>query len=1229
VERRLRASLDLPVRGMTVLAHADTRAPGRGHAFTDEQLAAIERRDGPLLLSASAGSGKTSVLVERFVRSVVEDGLRPAEVLAITFTDKAAGELRSRVRARLLEAGEREAARDAEAAWIMTFHGFCARVLRAHAVAAGLDPAFAVLEEPGARALRREAFDAALATFLADRPDGGARTDALDVAAAYTPDRLADMVWDAHDHLRSRGQTRPRLPAAGSVDLAAARAALDAAAAGAASALAGARSLVTIDRARAAVASCREMLAALPAGAPASGAALKAATFAPGSAAELREPATAGYLDALAAYGAACRDARARPVLALLDELLGTCADAYAAAKRARSAVDFDDLELLTRDLLARAPAAAAGYAERFARIMVDEFQDTNPLQLEILGFLDRGHVFTVGDELQSIYAFRHADVSVFRARRAALAQQGAAATLATSFRARPEILETIDAAFAGAHGASWVALRPGRDEPPDDEPRVELLLTDAARWEGAGMPELGDGLPAAPAARHAEARLVAQRIADLVRDGEARAGDVAVLLRAATDIGLYERSIELEGLAALSSGGRGWWGRRQVKDLCCYLGALANPRDEQALLGLLASPLVGASSDALALLAMAARAGRGVLWDAVAHAAVRLPRADAERLETFRGWFAAERGRAGRLSLDELLARVVRRTGYDLHVLALPGGARRLANVHKLMRLAADFEARRGRDVRGFIDLATAELEADAREPDAPVDLSGLQAVRLMTIHAAKGLEFPVVVVADLGRRGSTRHPDLLEDGDRVGLRLVGIDNTSEKALAWDELAQARREAEDAEERRIMHVAMTRAEERLILSGAVDLDKGWPAAAAGAPPLAWMGPALLPDPRALSAAAPELVRAWEHDGHPGRIRAVLNGPATVGRVLRLGPAAPGEQLSLALGDAAEVPVEPLVEDPVAAGPPRGAVPTPAAAPPRAARAAPAAASAGAAGAAPAAAPPAPATISYSSLGHYAACPYRFHLERHVRLPEQEPPEHLRDALAPAEGLDPLLRGRLVHALLERLEPGAPSPDAAAVRAGAAIHEVELAGEEVDDLLAMVRAFAASSVSVRLGGAVRVRREHGFAFPLGPDGPLVTGVVDVLAEEADGTTLVVDYKSDRVGDADLEALVQASYGVQRRIYGLACLRAGAPAVEVVHVFLERAAEPVVHRYEAADAPGLEASLRTRATGLLAGEFPVAAVPHRALCATCPGRAGLCSHPPERTDRPVEEAVSGQ
>jgi hypothetical protein len=206
------------------------------------------------------------------------------------------------------------------------------------------------------------------------------------------------------------------------------------------------------------------------------------------------------------------------------------------------------------------------------------------------------------------------------------------------------------------------------------------------------------------------------------------------------------------------------------------------------------------------------------------------------------------------------------------------------------------------------------------------------------------------------------------------------------------------------------------------------------------------------------------------------------------------------------------------------------------------------------------------------------------------------------------------------------LEPGAPAPGPDAVRSLAAELDVEMAAPDVADLLNLLATFAASDVHARLLRATWLRREHGFAFPLvpgDPAGPMLNGVVDVLAREADGAMLVVDYKTDRVGDADLEAAVEAAYGTQRRIYALAALRAGAPAVEVVHLYLEPG-HAVSARYVAADAPALEAWLQEAAAGLLQGEFPVAAVPHAGLCATCPGRDGLCSWPTDMTDRPPEE-----
>jgi hypothetical protein len=515
-------------------------------------------------------------------------------------------------------------------------------------------------------------------------------------------------------------------------------------------------------------------------------------------------------------------------------------------------------------------------------------------------------------------------------------------------------------------------------------------------------------------------------------------------------------------------------------------------------------------------------------------------------------------------------------------------------------MRLAAAYEARNGRDVRGFIDHAAGELEAEAAEPDAPVDLGDQDAVRLMTIHAAKGLEFGVVVVAELGRRGNDQSPDLLvRDGD-VGLRLVTVDGASHKALGYERIRERRHHDEVAEERRVMHVAVTRAEDRLLLSGAAPLGDKWPRTGHGAPPLSWMGPELVPGlPALLDPAEPIAEHVRGSAG--GAVRVVLNSPATTGAVLRLGGAPAAARVP---------PVEAQL-----------ALDLDAAAPPTAL-----------AGPAEPLAPQAPATLSYSRLASYASCPYRFYLQRVLGLPEQPVPAELA---VEAAGIDARLRGTLAHLLLERLDfgPDAAAPTAAEVIALGHEHDVELDAEAVGDLLALVAAFAQGQLRRRLAAAPWVRREHGFACPLPPPAgappgtpaTLLTGFVDVLAREADGRALVVDYKSDRVGDAPLGELVERSYATQRRIYALAALREGAPAVEVAHLFLERPAEPVIARFDQADVARLEAELREHAAGLLAGEYPVAETPHAGLCAACPGRGGLCSWPTELTDRRLGEA----
>ena len=185
----------------TTLAAAPGAIP-----FTDEQRAAIEDRDGSALLAANAGSGKTAVMAERCVEAVLQDGVPVGSILALTFTEKAAGELRDRVRRRFLALGEEEHAREVDAGWIGTIHGFCARVLRSRPLAAGLDPRFEVLDEGAADRLARDAYDRAFEDWAAAR--GAA---AVDVAAAFGAG-LRDLVLAVHSTLRSRGQTRPVLP---------------------------------------------------------------------------------------------------------------------------------------------------------------------------------------------------------------------------------------------------------------------------------------------------------------------------------------------------------------------------------------------------------------------------------------------------------------------------------------------------------------------------------------------------------------------------------------------------------------------------------------------------------------------------------------------------------------------------------------------------------------------------------------------------------------------------------------------------------------------------------------------------------------------------------------------------------------------------------------------------------------------------------------------------------
>jgi len=1180
---------------------------------TPEQRAAIGDRGRSSLLAAGAGSGKTAVMVERFAEAVLHDGVAAGAILTLTFTEKAAAELRERIRRRFVELGEPEHARAVDAAWIGTIHGFCARVLRSQPLAAGLDPRFTVLDEAAARRLAAAAFETALETWTAAH---GA--PAVDLAAAYGRE-LEPMIARAHSVLRSRGATHPRLPlppAAPAPDAAP----LAAAAAGAAAALRIAGNGARVTAALEALEACERLTSAAEPPLPG---ALDAAKL-PSGAKALEHDDCAAYRDAWAAYRAACADHHARPVLVLLDRLLDAFGTAYADGKTERAAVDFDDLELRVRDLLAGDPGLRTRWAERFALIMVDEFQDTNRLQLDVIEALERGNLFVVGDESQSIYGFRHADVGIFRARRAAL-DADRVRSLTVNFRSRPEILDVVNAAFAPVLGEGFTPLVAGRgpDElrlfapDPPEEPRVELLVCETAGWEERVV-ELGLAALATQPWRRAEARAVAARLRAEIDAGRPQR-DVVVLVRATSSLRLYEQALEEQGLSTYVVGGRGYWGQEQVRDGIAYLALLANPHDEASLYAVLSSPFCGVSTDALVLLAEAGRRegsgpwaalrGAAAAWSSSALAAsstsatagspplavddppshawlADLPPEEAGRLVAFARFVARERLRAERLPVEVLLERAIAATGYDLAILARSGGERRLANLRKLMRLAREYERAEGRDLRGFLAYAVGQDLAEAREGEAALESEGLDAVRLMTIHRAKGLEFPVVCVADLGRTGATGRDRLLVGDDgAVGIKLATLEGGDPvPALGYDRIADGLTADEAAEERRLLYVAATRAEERLILSGGVDSAK-WPAPRPGSPPLDWLAPALI------GGAPPFPADATVTCGD-GAVAVRLVSAAT----LPPGAAAPAPRDRTAAPGTA-LPAEPKV--------------IPAWARPQ----------------------PAQRRLSYSSLQDYARCSYRFYLTRVLGLPPVAPPDVAPEEPAVAEGehipLEGRIRGSLVHLILERLDFArpAPPPPADVVALGAA-HGLELEPAQVEDIRAQVAAFAASPLCARLAAARGVRREAGFAFALEPDGggPLLTGFVDVLAGEPDGTVLVVDYKTDRLDEGEQpEALIERAYATQRMVYALAALNDGAERVEVAYALLERPGEPVAATFTQADAPALAGALLDLAAGVLAERWPVAGRPHRELCGECPGRATLCSWPEAMTLRPAAEA----
>ena len=1111
---------------MSGLVRRVADVPG-GAGVNPEQIAAVEA-DGEVFVSAGAGTGKTSVLVERFVRAVCERGIDVDSVLVITYTRKAAGELRRRIREELVKRDRRDLARQLDGAWISTIHGFCARLLRAHPFAVGIDPRFRELDEAQGAVVRGEAFERALEEFCAGRDP-----ERLRLLATYRADGLRRMLSAVYETLRSAGRElvlelgeRPSLEERLDELQEAARCLADDASATELQRESSAQAL-ELDRAP-------EGLIDLS-GFRASGE--RAATYE-----EARKRVEQAALEELAARD---RD--------LLQDLLGRFAAEYAAAKTRESVLDFEDLQLLARDLLRDDAAVREAEQLRFRLIMVDEFQDTNRLQCELIDALAGGpaakEVFYVGDEFQSIYGFRHADVQVFRERREQAAQLLA---LTRNYRSRPEVLAAVNELFGADFGDGYQPLAASAEftDPVFSHP-VELLVTDRASYRDTGEHW-----------RRAEARHIARRVRELVDAGDATPGEIVLLFAAGTDAEWYEEELRAAGLPTYRATGKGYFGQQQVVDLLAYLRLLHNRYDDVALATVLASPFVGVSNDALVL--MRRHAARRPLYTAIERAPVPDIDADDERLlRAFRQRYDRLAAAAARLSLERLCEQIVSEHDYDLAVLARPDGKRRYANLRKLMRLARSYEELRGPDVEGFVRFVREQEALGARELEAVAEEEDAEAVRLLTIHAAKGLEFKVVVVADAGREKAPPGADeiLATPDGRFGFRVVHPTTGDRKPVFdYEAVREAEREEERAERLRLYYVAMTRAKERLIVSGAVD-----PAGAAEREtPIGWVLKRL--------AAEEEVVRAGDEPVELERGEARL-----LVRVDRFRPAV--EPLPVAVDEDGqlalftELPTEP---------PPRGIELPPLQ---------------------PVPAPPLHRMrrLSFTSIALFERCSYRFYAERIAGLRARRPAGGAGEG-----GLLATEIGDAVHRLLEAVDLATPvAPDLADVRDW----YPRATDEELELIRAFVTSYCESELARRVAALPNAQKERAFAFE--HDGVLLHGRLDVL--HLDGPrALVVDYKTNSLAEGTPEEIVEADYRLQRLVYALACFRVGAEEVEVVYHFLERPDAVVSTTFGGDELPALEAELSEAIAAIQAGRF--APSPDEFTCAGCPVLDIVCAGP---------------
>ncbi|MDX9974940.1 MAG: UvrD-helicase domain-containing protein [FCB group bacterium] len=1062
---------------------------------TTEQNRAIDTVGVNLCVDAAAGSGKTSVLVERIV-SLIERRLADLDqIVAITFTDNAAAEMKERLRRECRKRAPqdnpqkmtfwRDIERRVEGARISTIHGFCSRLLRENALHLGLDPDFVVLPDAESRLMRGQAIATALHELL-DEQDPVALQVASEYGVSRTQSTLREFLnrpallehvgrnfpMDNPEALRREWERlleeyqRKRLQAlVQSPELLQFRDAL---------ATFEGKCLKTADMRERIRVEMLLNLDAILAGADVREieARLFALTDWKATGSQKKNwdaPETQEELGRIQkAVKEFAEDYLPKEIDPQREELgaelacgffavFNRVAEEHTRIKGDGNALDFDDLIHRALNTLRDNEAIRARTARGIRYLLIDEFQDTDAVQFELATLLTREEggpeLFIVGDAKQSIYYFRGADVEVFGDARG---RSHEVVSLARNFRTVPEIVHFVNDLFdksglLRAVEIDYRGMEPHRD--PCGQCRIEFLL-----------PEATEEKLLRSAQRTREAELLAARLAQMCggpapvqicdkNTGDPRPanfGDVAILFRSLSNVYYYEHSLKRMGIPYTLVAGAGFYQRQEIVDLRNLLTLVRDPWNEMALLAFLRSPIVGLSDEALLRLRGTGEVRRGLAQ--VFNAGEFANDPDADYIEAARRLLADLRAHS-ELPLPELLRRTLDLTGYEAILLDQFLGTQKASNVRKLLDLALDFSRTRPPRLSDFLRYLDEVAAQEVREGEAALTAEGAGAVRIMTIHKAKGLEFPIVVVPDLTRKprlgGSS--PIVVDRELGLAARVPDDKGTLQSCALYEAMAELHKQRERDEEARVLYVAMTRARDYLLL-GAAPEDKGITGS--------WFQTLLT-----------------QYDLLAKKHGQRFNGKGWEAVVLRTLDA---QRLELAAEPQTDTPSRAILE----------------------ARIAPI--------------PPGPTDRRIFSVSEILN-----------RFPIAEDAPHNGSAQRPRL-IDPKTRGTLLHTLFQRWDLKAPLRPLAEAICRKDCPNIDLRGQVADDLVAVAERFRQTDLAQRLVQSTALQREEPFVLRVGEN--LVAGNVDAVLD--DGT--VIDYKTGEHTPA-----AQERYEWQVLLYALA------------------------------------------------------------------------------------------